>query len=333
MFGRSLTELEGLHWAELEHAYGSAADVPEMLRRLASSNEEESGEAWEFLNSAILHQGDFYSATEAVLPFLIHLATTLPGQRSRLLDYLAFLTRYDALQEGFQQNVAAFVHLVADETDADVQSNLAVILAGCVGHGDADRALDRLLDAGVTPATRAIALLGLRARALPRCDAMIQQGRAAIERMAAALVVYEQAPEWRRKAELILIQLASDEQLHRQWEDQLLGDLAEQLAEAFADAAAPARMDLLRALRSASSVLEHWMLHLALGPPKTETVALSDEQKEVVRDVARAVHGVGGITSQFARDAFVEWGLPVDRHAIESLVGPLEPRKPWWRLW
>jgi len=133
VFGRSLTELEGLHWAELEHAYGSAADVPEMLRRLASSNEEESGEAWEFLNSAILHQGDFYSATEAVLPFLIHLATTLPGQRSRLLDYLAFLTRYDALQEGFQQNVAAFVHLVADETDADM------IVVGMTTHSAVQR--------------------------------------------------------------------------------------------------------------------------------------------------------------------------------------------------
>src|SRR5262245_60737956 len=51
------------YWAELEHAYGSAKDVPEMLSALVSGDPDLAGEALAFLDAAVLHQGTFYDAS------------------------------------------------------------------------------------------------------------------------------------------------------------------------------------------------------------------------------------------------------------------------------
>ena len=61
-------------WAELKHAYGSAEDTPDLLRRI---REDPTGatpdgkEAWEDLFSSICHQGDVYSASYAAVPHLV----------------------------------------------------------------------------------------------------------------------------------------------------------------------------------------------------------------------------------------------------------------------
>lgn len=60
-------------WAELEHNYGSAADVPELLRGLSDLDRCE--QALDELESAIYHQGGWVcSAATAAVPFLVVLA-------------------------------------------------------------------------------------------------------------------------------------------------------------------------------------------------------------------------------------------------------------------
>ncbi|MFE7504358.1 hypothetical protein [Promicromonospora sp. NPDC057488] len=64
-----------IDWASLEHNYGSAADIPDLLERCASGNAEDAAEAITDLENALHHQGGWIcSASSAALPFLLDLA-------------------------------------------------------------------------------------------------------------------------------------------------------------------------------------------------------------------------------------------------------------------
>jgi hypothetical protein len=66
--------LEDPRWAELEHAHGSAGDVPDMLRALADGDDD----AWERIWSSLCHQGDVYPASYAALPHVVAIAAGQP---------------------------------------------------------------------------------------------------------------------------------------------------------------------------------------------------------------------------------------------------------------
>ncbi|MHA6760229.1 hypothetical protein [Streptacidiphilus sp. PAMC 29251] len=66
--------LDQIPWAELDHAYGSAADVPACLRALAGPDEEAAAQAEQELWSSIVHQGSVYEATAYAVPYLARLA-------------------------------------------------------------------------------------------------------------------------------------------------------------------------------------------------------------------------------------------------------------------
>ncbi len=68
-----LDGLDSIDWASLRHAYGSAGDVPELLRALASRNEKRRQNALNELFGNIWHQGTVYPATAAAVPFLYEL--------------------------------------------------------------------------------------------------------------------------------------------------------------------------------------------------------------------------------------------------------------------
>ncbi|WP_153449695.1 hypothetical protein [Streptomyces smaragdinus] len=71
---RALDGLDQRPWPGLEHAYGTAEDVPDLLRALTGEDEEEAEEALEELWSSIVHQGTVYPATVEAVPFLARLA-------------------------------------------------------------------------------------------------------------------------------------------------------------------------------------------------------------------------------------------------------------------
>ena len=70
--------LEDERWRMLQHAYGAAADIPDLLRRLASfpTHENERTEPYFSLWSALCHQGDVYSASYAAVPHIVRLIET-----------------------------------------------------------------------------------------------------------------------------------------------------------------------------------------------------------------------------------------------------------------
>ncbi|MFJ4788601.1 hypothetical protein [Streptomyces sp. NPDC088794] len=66
--------VDGLHdidWASMEHAYGSAEEIPAMLWALRSPDARERSKALDHFYSAVHHQGDVYPVTAASLPFLL----------------------------------------------------------------------------------------------------------------------------------------------------------------------------------------------------------------------------------------------------------------------
>ena len=77
-----LDGLDAIDWEKLTHAYGSAADVPDMIRALRSPNREVREAAEHAAYGNIFHQGTRYSATPHAIPFLIELIAD-PGTPDR----------------------------------------------------------------------------------------------------------------------------------------------------------------------------------------------------------------------------------------------------------
>ncbi|MBN1566418.1 MAG: hypothetical protein JXA73_01115 [Acidobacteria bacterium] len=67
-------------WEKLEHAYGTASDIPVLLDRIALFPPEISyaDDPWHSLWSALYHQGDIYSASLAVVPEIAAILTRAP---------------------------------------------------------------------------------------------------------------------------------------------------------------------------------------------------------------------------------------------------------------
>ncbi|MFF9809191.1 HEAT repeat domain-containing protein [Streptomyces coeruleorubidus] len=66
--------IDEVDWASLRHAYGSAEDVPGLLRALASADQAERETALDRMYGAVHHQGGVYDSTLACVPFLLALA-------------------------------------------------------------------------------------------------------------------------------------------------------------------------------------------------------------------------------------------------------------------
>ena len=74
-----LLSLESTRWSELEHAYGSAHDIPELLQRLSGvPKSEDDGSPWFDLWSSLAHQGDVYSASFAAVPHVVQALASSP---------------------------------------------------------------------------------------------------------------------------------------------------------------------------------------------------------------------------------------------------------------
>jgi hypothetical protein len=105
-------ELDTVDWAALTHAYGSAEDVPDLIRALYSADPEQVDEALGELFSCVLHQGSVYPATIEAVPFLAHAAAHARAKRDWLLMMLADMTDRGASPSAVERAVSARVAAV-----------------------------------------------------------------------------------------------------------------------------------------------------------------------------------------------------------------------------
>ncbi|MFD5947592.1 HEAT repeat domain-containing protein [Streptomyces collinus] len=66
--------IDEVDWASLRHAYGSAEDVPGLLRGLASADPAERQTGLDGMYGAVHHRGEVYDSTLACVPILLALA-------------------------------------------------------------------------------------------------------------------------------------------------------------------------------------------------------------------------------------------------------------------
>lgn len=108
-----LERLHNIDWSSLTHAYGSAADVPGLLRALAADDRQARKDAYWELYGNIFHQGTRYPATAPAVPFLLELlADPHTPDRHELLLLLTHLVTG-------QFSVAADPVMYAGESDDD----------------------------------------------------------------------------------------------------------------------------------------------------------------------------------------------------------------------
>lgn len=79
--GAHMLSLHSPRWSELSHAYGSAADIPDLLRQLQTlPSSENDKEPWFSIWSALAHQGDVYPASFAAVPHVVSCLAQAPTE-------------------------------------------------------------------------------------------------------------------------------------------------------------------------------------------------------------------------------------------------------------
>ena len=67
-----MLNLDSPVWSELRHAYGTASDIPPLIRQLQGlPTSAGNDEPWFTLWSALAHQGDVYDASFAAVPHVV----------------------------------------------------------------------------------------------------------------------------------------------------------------------------------------------------------------------------------------------------------------------
>lgn len=134
-----LRGLDGPAWGALDHAYGPADDIPEVIRAAASSSADAAEAAVDELFGSIFHQGTVYSASVAAVPFIAELAVAPKVHHRSLLVYLlgamadpaeAYGTEVAEVRAAVTAEVPRLLPLLADP-DPEVRENAAYLLAHC----------------------------------------------------------------------------------------------------------------------------------------------------------------------------------------------------------
>jgi hypothetical protein len=142
--------MDAPNWGELDHAYGSAEDLPD---KLAGLEPDQGARVWEELWSCVCHQGTTYSASPYVLPHLLEAATGWPaaGRVMPLSLASSIVLSREFVAVGFEDTVRR-LHALAAETvrvdSLDQRDRIYVMSAALVLGGDAvwGSAFERLND-------------------------------------------------------------------------------------------------------------------------------------------------------------------------------------------
>lgn len=118
-----LEHLDNVPWKDLEHAYGSAEDVPDLLRKLLDPDPKVRSDGIWTLFGNVFHQGTRYPATPYVVPFLIELCEReeVPSRIDLLRFWGSLITGYFSVQErpcwGDGKQIHYYGEILTDQND------------------------------------------------------------------------------------------------------------------------------------------------------------------------------------------------------------------------
>ncbi|XVU29064.1 hypothetical protein ACQPZJ_18965 [Actinoplanes sp. CA-054009] len=147
------SELDAFPWGRVSHAYGSAADVPQIVRGLLAADEEDRERAAGRLWGRVMHQGSLFTATGPVVAVL---ARMLPDQRLAVAsadggsvrsNLLHFLGQAAAQASYYQARPNTVMAMRRDDAEAalydivgEIKDDPDHVFAGRIGSGCATRA-------------------------------------------------------------------------------------------------------------------------------------------------------------------------------------------------
>ena len=80
-----------VEWSKYSHAYGSAEDVPDLLRLIGSKSKKDRKKGWFDIWSALCHQNDVYTGTYAAFPAIVTTLKNAPKkQHWEFVGFLAY---------------------------------------------------------------------------------------------------------------------------------------------------------------------------------------------------------------------------------------------------
>ena len=122
LYPNMLEGLDDIDWSSLTHAYGSASDVPGLLKAWASGQPEAAKEAQGALFGNIYHQGTVYEATAPAVPFLIDLLV-----RPEICERVGLVALLASIAEGmsFLEVHGNLAHYIHDMDKPEMKDRLA----------------------------------------------------------------------------------------------------------------------------------------------------------------------------------------------------------------
>jgi hypothetical protein len=336
---KMLKGLDSVNWGQLRHAYGPADDVPDALRLLVSSDEEERSEGLEELIGTIWHQGTVYSATAAAVPFMVEIATcrSVAG-RAEVLGLLgAIVESNDGPRDAHLAALERIdqIRFLLGDGDPVVRAAAAYVLGGfpeqaaSVGpalRGAIDREQDALARAGMLLGVAS--LLDASPPAIAWLQDRVSHGKDPRERFAAAVALARAAREATPAVAIALLAAASTDPDGASarfeglpWDmgaERLAGEALVAAGRA-AEAALPV---LFVALRTAEAVAASFILDDALAivfpAPLRPGAPLRPDQLGLLRALidADALWGSPNLFSMNLR----RYGLPETRKEVTALL-------------
>ncbi|QNS02810.1 HEAT repeat domain-containing protein [Streptomyces xanthii] len=176
-----LAGLDSFPWDSVSHAYGSADDVPVLLRALTDPDDEAAEDALSELYGSVLHQGTVYTATAAAVPFLARIAAAghRAGDVLALLGGMAESGDESGMEPGMvRAAVVAQLPLLIpmlDDDSAGVRKAAAWALSHTRAAGEVRDALRARWEPESDPGVRAEVLSGI-ARLDPEAGAALAAG-------------------------------------------------------------------------------------------------------------------------------------------------------------
>lgn len=342
--------LDDVAWADLTHAYGSAVNVPDLIRGLASPDEEAARDALDELRGSILHQGGIESSTAPAVPFLVALAQQpaihhrgnilwLVADMADLRDPADAAPVVVAVDKAVSAYAKAFIELLADP-DPWVREVAAVALAQC-RRSPLDR-LTPLLDRWETETDEAVRISVLLAAAkidpaTPLVAEALSDRHPPAMRAAAALrsdfspaAVEAVAAAWREAEPFPLEPYGSYVWF---WDPPLT-----ELVERAADHYRPVLAALLGSKAPDVRLAAGWQAHRLLLSRRSARPALvpelvpllSDDSADVRATAARAIWGAGSASAVAADELAAIAGGDDDAGVLATvaLIELGDPRAP-----
>lgn len=288
-------EVDLIDWAALRHNYGSAEDVPGLLRRCAGPNPEDAEIAADDLLNHLFHQGGYIcSAAPATLPFLLRLAATpdVPSRRtllelvSRLVSE-AVLVAEKWVDPGWPsawERALPEVLVLLNAPAPEIRRAAADVIGSCRSPGELTLpALLRRWQAEDDPATRLDLILALGRAALQEPTGEHGTG---VRHLLRELL---DAPEAQIRLAAVHAIAPADPALPAQQLGLLLEAVRDPSVELWQHTSA---------VESGVQGVHHWTAALLTGPSPSFTLGLLDDHPDVEQRIGGLARA-GGLLAQW----------------------------------